>query len=526
MSRNSGGLAATLIGGVVSSLLCVLLAQIAGGLPESVVETLLGATPEALHPYLSELGNGFHHDLNTDDMPTAAFLVVQFALWLVMWSTGWHLLSRPATPAVLVSILGFAVLFRAILIPAIPIHASDFYRYLWDGKSTVHGVNPYLYEPAAVMLREARIEKPTEIEEHIYQGRTWTPADEGHLSVLTSLRDEGRLLHDRITAPYLLTSSPPLAQGFFALSNFLFQDSVLALKLIITAFDLGVVVLLLRLLRRLGMRRSGVIFYAWSPLVLVSFANSAHYDAIPVFFLFLAISLALRRKNLGGAVAVAAAGLTSLCALVFTPVMFRRSWRHVLIYLFIAACVAAAFTPFVIWQKPGISHLVVAMIGADPDAPNLAGVFLGVERACATLVSPPDERHFLARLVCGLLFLIFLIWHSLTQTADHRSLLRKCSWVAGALFLFSSSSAPWQLTWMVPFLCAFPRPSWLILMFTIQAFFLQFQTDYGHFGLVAGTIPLINLVIWGLFFFLWLLDPLLLRLIDRPESVSDPALPS
>jgi len=415
MRRNSGGLAATLVGGVIASLLCALLAQIAGGLPAPVVDALLGATPVSLHPYLSELVNGFHHDLNSDDMPTAAFLVVQFGLWLVMWFTGWHLMNRPDSPVVLVSILGFAILFRAVLIPAVPVHASDFYRYLWDGKTTVHGINPYSYEPAAVMLRETGIAKPTEIEGHIYQGRVWSQTDEERLTVLATLRDEARRLHDRITAPYLLTPFPPRPRIFRS-----HQQLVWGFDSRTKAYSHRV---------RFGNHRlaSADVAPPWTATLRCDFLcvvparphqlcelRTLRFN--PSFFPAACDFPRTSAESFWGAFAIAAAGLSNLGALVFTPILFRRSWRNLITYLFVGLSVAAGFAPFIVWQEAGASQIFTAMIGEDADAPNLAGIFLGIDRACALLLTNLEERHLLARLVSGLLFLIFF---SLAQLDPH-----------------------------------------------------------------------------------------------------------
>ncbi|MEK7729943.1 MAG: hypothetical protein AAB354_16160, partial [candidate division KSB1 bacterium] len=47
----------------------------------------------------------------------------------------------------MVLILGFAVLFRLLLLPQTPFLSNDIYRYLWDAEVLQHGINPYLYPP-------------------------------------------------------------------------------------------------------------------------------------------------------------------------------------------------------------------------------------------------------------------------------------------------------------------------------------------------------------------------------------------
>ena len=39
------------------------------------------------------------------------------------------------------------VLFRIISIVAIPNLSQDFYRFIWDGRMLLNGINPYLFTP-------------------------------------------------------------------------------------------------------------------------------------------------------------------------------------------------------------------------------------------------------------------------------------------------------------------------------------------------------------------------------------------
>jgi hypothetical protein len=44
-----------------------------------------------------------------------------------------------------------------------------------------------------------------------------------------------------------------------------------------------------------------------------------------------------------------------------------------------------------------------------------------------------------------------------------RDLLEQLYWVTGAVLLAAPTLFPWYLTWMVPFLCFFLSPAWLLL---------------------------------------------------------------
>ena len=40
-----------------------------------------------------------------------------------------------------------AILFRVLFLFAIPNLSQDFYRFIWDGRMILEGLNPYLYTP-------------------------------------------------------------------------------------------------------------------------------------------------------------------------------------------------------------------------------------------------------------------------------------------------------------------------------------------------------------------------------------------
>src|SRR2546422_7922268 len=45
-------------------------------------------------------------------------------------------------------VVGLACLFRLTFLFAAPVLSDDLQRYLWDGRVTLHGGNPYLASPA------------------------------------------------------------------------------------------------------------------------------------------------------------------------------------------------------------------------------------------------------------------------------------------------------------------------------------------------------------------------------------------
>ena len=44
-------------------------------------------------------------------------------------------------------LIGVTILFRLVFLFSIPNLSQDFYRFIWDGRMLLEGMNPYLYLP-------------------------------------------------------------------------------------------------------------------------------------------------------------------------------------------------------------------------------------------------------------------------------------------------------------------------------------------------------------------------------------------
>lgn len=164
----------------------------------------------------------------------AAYLLAS-AGWI-----GWIVLlgRRPARLPSLRSILTVAALLRLALLAAEP--NDDVYRYVWEGRVRLTGLNPYVHAPADPRLKPLR-------------DATWS-----------------RINHPNHAAIY-----PPLAQlTFTALAAV--DPSVRAVRVTVLTADLLTVLVLAAWLRRRGDDPRRVAIYALAPLVLWSFAHEAH----------------------------------------------------------------------------------------------------------------------------------------------------------------------------------------------------------------------------------------------------------
>jgi alpha-1,6-mannosyltransferase len=309
-----------------------------------------------------------------------------------------------------------ALAFRLTMFPYPPSLSTDIQRYRWDGHVQNAGWNPYKVAPTDPRL--------------------------------APLRDPG---WKGMPAPEIPTMYPPLSELVFRAAWRVLPDPV-GFKLPFLLADLAVAAMLAGWIRSTGGRNYQVAIYAWNPLVVVEFASSGHNDALaiagvvltlliirrfpamstltltagalakafPVTLLPLALFRAGWPRKLQGWLAAAGCGL--LGAVCVWP--FRNGWREFLRMLTYYQAVwrnyHSSIYPVLLWLSK--SHEVAAGIGE--------GVVLGLALWLAVRRADPTRAAFL---------------------------------LIGTVLLFAPNGYSWYFTWIVPLLCFFPSPAWMLL---------------------------------------------------------------
>jgi hypothetical protein len=220
------------------------------------------------------------------DRPTLhvlAWLGLAFACY---WAGLVQVVRYPSSRRLLVGIFLWSALFRAVLLPSVPIHEIDVYRYMWDGAVLAEGISPYKFTPQQV--REA--------------------VDEG----AGSDSDLGRLVRMQQRSPSLAAALaqvhygeypspyPMVSQAVFGLASRLTPDTaspgvrLVIMKELLVAFDLATLLVIVFLLGETGRNQAWCLAYGWSPLVLKEIAGSGHLDSIAIFLTTLALWLLVR----------------------------------------------------------------------------------------------------------------------------------------------------------------------------------------------------------------------------------------
>ncbi|MBN8872935.1 MAG: DUF2029 domain-containing protein [Rhodospirillales bacterium] len=320
-------------------------------------------------------------------------------------------LSRPTPRHALWVVLGVAVALRAVLLTEPPALSSDIYRYVWDGRVQAARINPYRHVPADPALADLR---DTEVYPHINR------------------------------ADYALTIYPPVAQIVFAAVGW-FGGGVLAMRLVMVAFEALAVACLLRLLSRAALPPDRILIYAWNPLVLWSFASDGHVDAIAIGLLGLALLLRARRDDGWAGVALAGAVLAKFLPLVVAPAFVRggRFWRPAAAGLgVIVACYALYSSAG--WQVLGF------LPGYGQEEGLVSGTGIWLLSGLSLLTDLPRDAVpiYAACVAAGFAILSVMIMRRRMPADDVRALCRDVGVLAAVATAAASPHYHWYFAWL------------------------------------------------------------------------------
>lgn len=364
--------------------------------------------------------------------------------------------------AVVVTIVGVAVLLRAVLLPAELRLSDDLWRYLWDGHVGAAGINPYLYAPADSTLESLRT--------------TW---------------------HSLINNPTVPTIYGPTAQLAFRLIEAL-GSSVVAAKLVWVVLDLVTLGVLLRYARVTGRRLAVVgVLYGWSPLLVVETAWSGHLESLGLLCIVLLLATVHARRSVLAGVALGAAAMTKFAPLALAPVIFRTLgsewWGGRKGWTFAAGLGGTLLIGFIPFLDAGPRMWRGLATYAEHWRFN-TGLF--------TLVELPFTDPLDARFAVGFAVIALVGIAAWRRFDAERAVL----WVLGAGVVLSPTVHPWYVLWLLPVAALRSSRAWLVLSCTV--FLAYWGLDAFHRGGEWPEPGVVRLAVWLPFFGLLLADGL------------------
>ncbi len=345
---------------------------------------------------------------------------------------------RQLSPSVAMrGITMFAIFFRVTLWFAPPMLSNEVHRSLWEGRAQSFGGNPYVEAPTSPRLAFLAPE-----------------------------------MISHISSPEMPAVAPPLSELLFRVAANVWPHGPGLLKALFAVVDLGVVWLLARLLRLRGLNENMTLVYAWCPLPIVEFAGNGHFLTLAMFLALAAVYLAtpqLPRRRWAGffeqilaAASVAGAVCAHYFALPIAPLVMRQIKAR--FWLLIPVIAALFYWPF---AGAGF-HLFDGLrrcVGGVQFNDSAFSVLTMLFDTNWTLQLPGGVplAHAVPKLIAAGVWLAALLAVIVLRVNTIRSFYI----LTGVFLLFSPAVYPSYVAFLVPFLCFYPNPGWMLLSATV-----------------------------------------------------------
>ena len=364
-----------------------------------------------------------------------AFMVLALGAGIVYLIALYGFDHTRASRASFILLIFAALVFRATLWPMLPTLSDDLQRYRWDAKVQANGWNPYAIAP-----QDPR---------------------------LASLRDRYYEIMPGRETP---TIYPPATELLYR-AAWKFFSGPTEFKVPFAAADVLVLLLLAWIFREEKDRDFRVAVYAWNPLVIVEFAASGHNDVLALLGVVAGLALVKKRPALASA-SIALAAMAKVFPAVLLPVWIRRAgwpekrsgWWAVALVVAVSLLLIAPY-----WDGRGAIRADLVHYEANWKN-NHASLYTVIDWVTGGGTRIPALAA--AAVIWGLA--LWLAWKRAEPA-------RAAYLLIGTSLAFWPNGYPWYFTWIVPLLCFFPNPAWLLLT-VLQFLSYKVLIGYGILG--------------------------------------------
>jgi len=360
-----------------------------------------------------------------------AFMVLALGAGIVYLIALYGFDHTRASRASFILLIFAAVVFRATLWPMLPTLSDDLQRYRWDAKVQANGWNPYAIAPQDPRLASLR--------DHYYE-----------------------IMPGRETP----TIYPPATELLYRVAWKFFPGPI-EFKVPFAAADVLVLLLLAWIFREEKDRDFRVAVYAWNPLVIVEFAGSGHNDVLALLGIVAGLALVKKRPALASA-SIALGAMAKVFPAVLLPVWIRRAgWPEKRSGWWAVALVAAVCLLLIVPYWDGRGAIRADLVHYEANwKNNHASLYTVIDWVTGGGTRIP--ALVAAAAIWGLAF--WLAWKRAEPA-------RAAYLLIGTSLAFWPNGYPWYFTWIIPLLCFFPNPAWLLLT-VLQ--FLSYKVLIGY----------------------------------------------
>ena len=434
---------------------------------------------------LAAASSQFAYELEVASRPIFLFVAGYMMAGAVFLAVAWFLVPRSLTApnplSLLMLMIGFGLAMRVVLFGSVPVQENDYYRYLWDGSLTAHGINPWAYSPQAII--DGSVADPT----------------------IVMLKAQAGPVLERINYSDLRSIYPAVSQAAFALAYTIKPFSLEAWRGVLLVLELVTLGLVLSLLSSLNRPLIWSCLYWWNPIVIKEVMNSSHMEPALMVPLLAALVLCIKARPVAASGVAALAVAAKVWPVLILPAIWRallqQPARLVAAIAFAGLLVLALYWPIISTQFDQSSGFVAFSTGWE----RISASFL-ILTATANLI--PQfllEPGSLARLMAAALIATTVLLSNRKPVAGPADTVQRFLIAASAMLLLSPVQLPWYFIWIAPFLCVFPYRGLLLMTLTFPLYYAFFKmTAVGvDEAWMLGLVWAMWLPVWMVLAFDW-----------------------
>ena len=368
-----------------------------------------------------------------------------------------------------------AIGLRLVFLFAIPNLSQDFYRFIWDGRLILTGLNPYLTTPNDLIFSQPTLFPQMKL---LFDGMG--PLSAGHYS-----------------------NYPPIHQLPFIIAAIFSKHSILGaviiLRLLLISADLGILFYGKKLLRKLQLPTKNIYWFILNPLVIIELTGNLHFEGLMLFFFVMALYYIHTKKWHLAALTMAVSIAVKLVPILSLPLFLNKlGWKKsIRFYLSIGIVFALFFLPFL---SGDFIKNYSATIGLWFSNFEFNASFYYLLKWVLEATTNLTLIHSMRSIVIG--FLGILISYQLIQNKTKTSeLILSILWVLTGYYFVSTTVHPWYvisiLLLSVFTSYKFARVWSYTLIFSYLAY-NQFSVHENGYILTLEYLPVWAVLVWEL----------------------------
>ena len=368
-----------------------------------------------------------------------------------------------------------ALTLRLVFIAAIPNFSQDFYRFIWDGRLILSGLNPYLTTPDNLMISQPNLFPQMKT---LFEGMGALSAE--HYS-----------------------NYPPLHQLPFILAAIISKHSILGsvviLRLLLIGADIGILFFGKKLLRKLQLPTRNIYWFILNPLVIVELTGNLHFEGLMLFFFVMALYYVHTQKWHLAALTMALSIAVKLVPILSLPLFLNKlGWKKsIRFYLTVGIVFMLLFAPFL---KDNFFENYSATIGLWFSKFEFNASFYYLLNWGVETILNFELIHSMGVIVVSFIGLQ-IIYQLLQNKTKTTALITTVLWVFTGYYLISTTVHPWYiislllLSIFTPFKFAKVWSYTLILSYFA---YHQFSVEEKGVILCLEYLPVLGVLAWEL----------------------------